>query len=83
LDDLLAAIDYQLGGREQVLRLVLRTEDGAGHAWAHRYGRVIGREARDSEVTLLIAADPDIVDKFTAHFGDQVRIMPADQRRRA
>jgi GTPase len=82
-DDLLNAVDYFLGGREQLLRLVLPAEDGAGHAWAHRYGRVIARETKDSEVSLLISADAETVDKFTAHFGARVKFVPANQRRRA
>ncbi len=82
-DDLLEAIDTALGGREQLLRLVLPAEDGAGQAWAHRYGRVVGREDRDDDVTLLVAADPDTVDKFTAHFPGRIEFVPADQRRRA
>jgi GTP-binding protein HflX len=81
--DLLATVDNMLGIREQMLRLVLPAEDGAGQAWAHRYGRVVERKDSDTEVSLLIAADPETVDKFTAHFGDRVSFVPANQRRRA
>ena len=82
-EDLLATVDQHLGGREKIMRLALSTEDGAGLAWAHRYGRVVGREDGDSEITLSIAAEPETVEKFTAHFPGQVSFSKPKQRRRA
>jgi GTP-binding protein HflX len=82
-DDLLLTIDRILGGREDLIRLTLAAEDGAGLAWAHRSGRVLERDDTDGKVVLTIAADPETAEKFTAHFPGRVDFLKPQQRRRA
>jgi GTP-binding protein HflX len=81
--DLLAMIDRLLGKQEQRLSVTLAPEDGAGLAWVHRTGRVIERRDSDSEISLLVAADPDVAEKFQARFPGHVRFVQEFQRRRA
>jgi GTP-binding protein HflX len=83
LDSLLNLLDRFLGSREQTLRLSLTPDDGAGLAWAHANGRVIERRSTEKGTYLVIAADPPTIEKFTARFGKQVKIVEEDQRRRA
>ena len=80
---LLKLLDRLLGSREQTLRLSLAPEDGAGLAWAHANGRVLERRSTEKGIYLVIAADPPTIEKFTARFGDQLKIIEEDQRRRA
>jgi GTP-binding protein HflX len=82
-DDLLLIIDRILGGREDLIRVTLGAEDGAGLAWAHRSGRVLERDDADGKVVLTIAADPETAEKFTAHFPGRVDFLKPQQRRRA
>jgi GTP-binding protein HflX len=83
IDDLLAAIDALLGGREQLLKVRLAPEDGAGLAWAHRNGRIVERHDNETQITLLVAADPQTVEKFGAHFPGRTSFVEPLQRRRA
>jgi GTP-binding protein HflX len=82
-DDLLNLIDRLLSAQEKTLRLTLEPEDGAGLAWAHANGRVLERRSSEKKLYLVIAADPETVERFTAHFPDKVTIVDEDQRRRA
>jgi GTP-binding protein HflX len=83
LDSLLKLLDRFLGSREQMLRLSLTPEDGAGLAWAHANGRVVERRSTEKGTYLVIAADPPTIEKFTARFGKQAKIVEEDQSRRA
>ena len=83
LASLLKLLDGLLGTREQTLRVSLAPEDGKGLAWAHANGRVMDRRSTDKGIYLVIAADPDTVERFTARFGDKVKIVEEPQRRRA
>jgi GTP-binding protein HflX len=80
---LLKVIDRLLGSQEQTLRLTLSVEDGAGLAWAYKNGRVVERRDGEKQIELVIAADPAIVDRFTAHYGDRLRIIADNQQSRA
>ena len=83
LDSLLKLLDRLLSSREQTLRLSLTPDDGAGLAWAHANGRVLERRSTEKGTYLVIAADPPTIEKFTARFGSQVKIVEDDQPRRA
>jgi GTP-binding protein HflX len=72
IDALLSTLDRLTGENETVLRLALAPEDGAGLAWAYAHGRVIERDDRDSGVRLAVAIDPQNVDKFLAHYGENI-----------
>ena len=82
-DDLFTIIDDALGGREQAIRLSLSPEDGAGLAWAHSHGRVIERRDSETGMILVVAGEPDVVEKFHARFPGQVKFHQIRQRRRA
>jgi GTPase len=79
-DDLLNLIDRLLSAKEQTLRLTLAPEDGAGLAWAYANGRVLERRGDDTKLYLVIAADPETVERFTAHYPGKVTIVEADRR---
>jgi len=83
LESLLKLLDRLLGSREQTLRLSLTPDDGAGLAWAHANGRVLERRSTEKGTYLVIAADPPTIEKFTARFGRQIKIVEEDQPRRA
>jgi len=83
LDSLLKLLDRLLSSREQTLRLLLTPDDGAGLAWAHANGRVLERRSTEKGTYLVIAADPPTIEKFTARFGKQLKIIEDDQPRRA
>jgi GTP-binding protein HflX len=83
LESLLKLLDRLLGSREQTLRLSLAPEDGAGLAWAHANGRVLERRSTEKGIYLVIAADPATIERFTARFPNQVKIVEENQRRRA
>ncbi len=83
LDSLLKVLDRLLGSHEQTLRLTLAPEDGAGLAWAHANGRVLERRSTEKGLYLVIAAEPATVERFTARFPDQVKIIEEYQRRKA
>jgi GTP-binding protein HflX len=80
---LLALLDRLLSGQEQTLRLHLAPEDGAGLAWAYANGRVIERREGEKGVYLVVAADPEAVERFSARFKKQLTIVEEPQRRRA
>jgi GTPase len=82
-DSLLLLLDRLLSSREQTLRLTLAPEDGAGLAWAHANGRVLEQRSNEDGIYLVIAADPAIVERFSARFGRQVTIVAEPQPRRA
>ncbi|HYM17364.1 MAG TPA: GTPase HflX [Micropepsaceae bacterium] len=82
-DALLRLLDRLLSAHEQTLRLHLAPEDGAGLAWAYANGRVIERREGEKGVYLIVAADPEAVERFIARFRDELTIVQADQRRRA
>jgi GTP-binding protein HflX len=81
--DLLATIDLMLGSREELLRVALSPEDGAGLAWAYRSGRIVERRDGEKEITLLVAGDADTLEKIQARFPGQTRFVDPLQRRRA
>jgi GTPase len=83
LESLLRLLDRLLGRIEQTLNLSLDTADGAGLAWAHANGRVLERRSTEEGIDLVIAADPQAVERFTARFGDQVKIVEGLQPPRA
>src|ERR1700680_4445226 len=83
LDSLLELIDRLLGSQERTMRLTLAVSDGAGLAWAYKHGRVLDRRETEKAVYLVIAGDPAIVDRFSAHFPGRLDIVEPDQRRRA
>ena len=83
LESVLNLLDRLLGSREQTLRLSLTPDDGAGLAWAHANGRVLERRSTEKGTYLVIAADPPTIEKFTARFGKQLKIVEEDQLRRA
>jgi len=83
LPSLLKLLDRDLGSREQTLRLTLAPEDGAGLAWAHANGRVLERRSTEKGIYLVLAADPATVERFTARFPNQTKIIEEDQRRKA
>ena len=83
LESVLNLLDRLLGSREQTLRLSLTPDDGAGLAWAHANGRVLERRSTEKGTYLVIAADPPTIEKFTARFGKQLKIVEEDQPRRA
>jgi len=74
-DALLHLLDRLLGNKEQTLRLTLAPEDGAGLAWAYANGRVIDRRSGEKGLYLVIAADPETVERFTARFPDHITIV--------
>jgi GTP-binding protein HflX len=82
-DSLLQLIDSLLGSQEQMLRLTLAVEDGAGLAWAHKNGRVVERRQGEKGIYLVIAGDVASVDRFSARFPGRITIIDSDQRRRA
>jgi len=83
LDSLLQLADSLLGSQEQMLRLTLTVEDGAGLAWAHKNGRVVERRQGEKGIYLVIAGDAATVDRFSARFPGRITIIDSDQRRRA
>jgi GTP-binding protein HflX len=82
-DSLLQLVDTLLGSQEQMMRLTLTVEDGAGLAWAHKNGRVVERRQGEKGIYLVIAGDAAAVDRFSAHFPGRLTIIDSDQRRRA
>ena len=82
-DDLLNRVDVVLAASEKTLRLTLAPEDGAGLAWAYANGRVLERRSGEKGLYLVIAADPETVDRFEAHFPGRITIVETDQRREA
>jgi GTP-binding protein HflX len=83
VDSLLILLDRLLSGREQTMRLTLSPGDGAGLAWAHANGRVLEQRSNEKGNYLVIAADPAIVERFSARYGAQLVIVEENQRRRA
>lgn len=81
--DLLNLIDRLLSAQEKTLSLKLAPEDGAGLAWAYANGRVLERRSGEKGVYLVIAAEPEIVEKFTARFPRRITIIEPKQDRRA
>ena len=79
LTDLLCLIDEMLGAREHTLRLVLPLEDGAGLAWAHAHGRVIERRDSQDAISLLIALDPQSMERFEARFPGRINFIEENQ----
>ena len=77
---LLNLLDRLLGSREQTLRVLIAPEDGAGLAWAYSHGRVLECRSGEKETSLLVAADPGDVERFTAHFPGRVAIVDEYQR---
>jgi hypothetical protein len=61
----------------------LQPSDGAGLAWAYANARVLEQRSTEHGIHLVIAADPQAVERFTARFGDQVKIAEEAQHRRA
>jgi GTP-binding protein HflX len=82
-DSLLQLIDSLLGSQEQMMRLTLAVEDGAGLAWAHKNGRVVERRQGEKGIYLVISGDAAAVDRFSSHFPGRLTIIDSDQRRRA
>jgi len=81
LDSLLEIIDRLLGNEERTMRLTLGVADGAGLAWAYNNGRVLERRETDRAIYLVIAGDPEIIDRFSAHFPGRLDIIEPDRRR--
>jgi GTPase len=81
--DLLALIDRLLSDKEKTLRLALAPEDGAGLAWAYANGRVLERRGGEKKLYLVIAADPETVERFTARYPGKVTIVDEEQSRKA
>jgi GTP-binding protein HflX len=82
-DALLDLLDGLLANQEQVMRLTLAPEDGAGLAWAYANGRVIERRGNEKGLYLVVAGDASTVDRFTAHFPGRITIIQENQRARA
>jgi len=83
VESLLILLDRLLSTREQTMRLTLSPEDGAGLAWAHANGRVLEQRSNEKGNYLVIAADPAIVERFSARYGGRLVIVEENQRRRA
>ena len=69
LPAVLARIDKLLVAQENVFRLTLEAQDGAGLAWSYRHGRVLGRKDRNGRIRLEIAASPAQEAQFRSRFG--------------
>jgi len=69
LPALLARVEALLGAQENVFRLTLDAEDGAGLAWSYRHGRVLKRQQRNGRIRLEIAASPVEQAQFRSRFG--------------
>ena len=82
-DALLDLLDGLLAKQEQLIRLQLAPEDGAGLAWAYANGRVVERRSGEKGTYLVIAGDGATVDRFEAHFPGRLVIIDENQRSRA
>jgi len=51
--------------------LRLKSEDGAGLAWAYANGRVVERNDQDLEITLTVSADDKTVEKFRNYYSER------------
>ena len=80
-EDLLSAIDAYLGGRELLLHLTLKPEDGAGFAWAHSHGRVLERHDGEDAMILIIGGSEETYDRFAARFPGNIKLHKEIQRR--
>ena len=70
---LLARIESLLGRNEVRFRLTLDPTDGAGLAWAHAHGRVMGRKDRADALVLDVSAAPDEAKRFASRFGGSMK----------
>ena len=77
---LLNLLDLHLGSREQVVRLTLPPEDGAGLAWAYENGRILERRSGEKGTYLVIAGDTSTVDRFEARFPGRLTIVEENQK---
>jgi GTP-binding protein HflX len=69
--DLLVSLEHHLGARDHLFILRLKSEDGAGLAWAYANGRVVERNDQDLEITLTVSADDKTVEKFRNYYSER------------
>jgi GTPase len=79
MEALVASLDRLLGAYEEVMRLALAPEDGAGLAWAYGNGQVIERRDSERAIYLVISGDETVVDRFVAKFGKRIAIVEPHQ----
>jgi len=72
IDSLLVLLDGLTGQEERVFHLKLAPEDGAGLAWAYAHGRVVERKDGARGTQLLVAVDPQNMDRFIIRYGANI-----------
>ena len=82
LDSLKLMLERLLGSGEQLFRLKLDNADGAGLAWAHAHGRVRARRDLKDGVELIVALNPEALERFTTHFPQGISLIEENQRLR-
>jgi GTP-binding protein HflX len=81
LPALLAAIETALSAAQEELAVTLASSDGAGLAWLYQHVRVLERSDRAEGIDLVIATDPQNIDRVLARFGGERLRHQADKRR--
>ena len=68
LSQLLRRFEAELTRANIRYRLTLSHADGEGLAWAYRHAQVLGRTDKAKGVELILAVDPQSVDRFRSRF---------------